>query len=307
MSETEDLKQLRKILVNESQKVPLAQRFRALFTLKGLGKDGMNEAIDIIAEAFKDDSALLKHELAYVLGQTKNCYAVPTLQNVLKDVNEDPMVRHEAAEALGAIGDEGSLTLLKEYSVNDSLEVIRQTCELAIARIEWEHSQASKTEVIQNSQFSSIDPAPPLPFEEMKVEVLQSMLVDQSVSLFERYRAMFRLRDMGTEDAINALINGFDDPSALFRHEIAYVFGQLSDPRSVNALVKVLQNEEEQGMVRHEAAEALGSIATDEVMPVLQKFLADKERVVRESAVVALDMYDYERSGEVEYSVGISA
>lgn len=250
---------------------------------------------------FKDDSALLKHELAYVLGQTHNSYAVPSLQRVLKDEAQDPMVRHEAAEALGAIGDTGSLDLLRQYLENDPLEVIRQTCELAIARIEWEQSTSAKTEKLGKSEFESIDPAPPLPFENCKVDDLQRQLMSQSLPLFERYRAMFRLRDIGTQESVDALITGFTDPSALFRHEIAYVFGQLSDPRSVSALITVLKNENEEGMVRHEAAEALGSIATDEVMPVLQDFLKDKERVVRESAVVALDMYEYERSEEMEY------
>ena len=46
-------------------------------------------------EGFADDSALLKHELAYCLGQTKNVAALPTLEAVLADESEDPMVRHE--------------------------------------------------------------------------------------------------------------------------------------------------------------------------------------------------------------------
>ncbi|KAK7204153.1 Deoxyhypusine hydroxylase [Myxozyma melibiosi] len=301
----DEVSQLRALLINESGDVPLGQRFRALFSLKSLGKEGVNSAIDAIDEAFKDDSALLKHELAYVLGQTHNVYAVPTLQKVLKDESQDPMVRHEAAEALGAIGDAQSLDLLREYFVNDPLEVIRQTCELAIARIEWEHSKQAAEEVLGQSEFESIDPAPPLPFEKADVSELQRQLMDQSRPLFERYRAMFRLRDIGTQESVDALITGFKDPSALFRHEIAYVFGQLSDPRSVDALVEVLKNEEEEGMVRHEAAEALGSIATDEVMPVLHEFLKDKERVVRESAVVALDMYEYERSEEMENAIKV--
>jgi deoxyhypusine monooxygenase len=45
-------------------------------------------------------------------------------------------------------------------------------------------------------------------------------------------------------------------------------------------------------MVRHEAAEALGGIATDECFPILQEFAKrmDVPRVVRESCEVALDM-----------------
>lgn len=45
---------------------------------------------------FADDSALLKHELAYCLGQMKLTTALPTLESVLRNPNEDPMVRHEA-------------------------------------------------------------------------------------------------------------------------------------------------------------------------------------------------------------------
>lgn len=299
----ESLTALREILLNKSGDTPLAHRFRALFNLKNLGTDGVNKAIDIIAEGFDDDSELLKHELAYVLGQTKNLYAANSLRGVLKDIEQPAMVRHEAAEALGALGDKESMGLLKDYLVNDPLEVIRQTCELAIARIEWEASEASKTEILKDSAFSSIDPAPPLPTEESTVSKLKVLLNNQEESLFKRYRAMFRLRDIGTTDAVLALASGFDDSSALFRHEIAYVFGQLCSPDSVPALIKVLSNEKEEGMVRHEAAEALGSIATDEVFPILTKFANDDERVVRESAIVALDMYEFENSDQVDYTV----
>lgn len=57
-------------------------------------------------------------------------------------------------------------------------------------------------------------------------------------------------------------------------------------------------------MVRHEAAEALGSLGEEEgVEDVLKGFLEDPVEVVRESVVVALDMAEYERSGEVEYAL----
>jgi len=45
--------------------------------------------------AFSDQSALLKHELAYCLGQMKQRSALGTLEVVLRDKSEDPMVRHE--------------------------------------------------------------------------------------------------------------------------------------------------------------------------------------------------------------------
>lgn len=218
------------------------------------------------------------------------------------------MVRHEAGEALGALGHEESLELLRKYVKDPCIEVA-QTCELAIARIEWEKSEQRKKEKLKESAFASVDPAPPMAEEEVeeqvgrKVEKARKVLLDQSVSLWERYRAMFRLRDIGTPEAIDALAAGLDDPSALFRHEIAFVFGQMSDPHSIPALIKAAGNKNEASMVRHEAVEALGSIADERVDAFLKEYAKDEERVVRESAEVALDMAEFERSGQLEYAL----
>ena len=58
-------------------------------------------------------------------------------------------------------------------------------------------------------------------------------------------------------------------------------------------------------MVRHECAEALGAIATDDCMTALKHYLADSEVVVRESCEVALDMCEYEHSTQLEYADGL--
>jgi len=73
---------------------------------------------------------------------------------------------------------------------------------------------------------------------------------------------------------------------------LAYIFGQMRHHASIPSLIKQLSLLDESPMVRHEAAEALGSIATPEVRAVLEKFTTDPERVVRESCLVALDMAD---------------
>lgn len=212
------------------------------------------------------------------------------------------MVRHEAGEALGALSHSPSLPLLRQF-LSDPEEVVAQTCELAISRIEWEASEIGRAELLQTSAFASIDPAPPTAGKEGNIEKLQRTLNDQAVPLFVRYRAMFRLRDIASPEAIDALATGFVDPSALFRHEIAFVFGQLSDPHSVPALIKVAGDKNEMPMVRHEAVEALGSIASDGVETFLNEYAKDTEQVVRESALVALDMAEFERSGGFEYAL----
>lgn len=81
--------------VLQNSKRPLKERFRALFTLKNIGGD---QAVKEICACFNDDSALLKHELAYCLGQMQNTTAIPKLTEVLSDVNQEPMVRHECGK-----------------------------------------------------------------------------------------------------------------------------------------------------------------------------------------------------------------
>ncbi|KIW21203.1 deoxyhypusine hydroxylase [Exophiala spinifera] len=307
---------LRKDLTSED--VPLARRFRALFSLKHVASQSpgpqATDAIEAIAAAFASPSALLKHELAYCLGQTRNLYSVPFLRAVLENKSEDAMCRHEAAEALGALGDLSSLEIMKQMK-DDANEpvVVRETCDIAIDRIQWAHSQGRQDETLKPSDFSSIDPAPPMPLSTQTPSIpeLQKTLLDSSLPLFKRYRAMFALRDLASppdlptaEAAVHALASGFVDSSALFRHEVAFVFGQLSHPASIPALVSVLENRKEESMVRHEAAEALGSLGEEPgVEDILRNFLDDPEQVVRESVIVALDMAEYEKNGEMEYAI----
>ena len=76
--------------------------------------------------------------------------------------------------------------------------------------------------------FTSVDPAPPtsnllagrsLPddISDSSIALLQTTLVDSKRPLFERYRAMFALRNIGTPAAVDALSSGFSDDSALFK------------------------------------------------------------------------------------------
>lgn len=280
----------------------LTQRFRALFTLKNLGG---GEAIDWISQAFSDESALLKHELAYCLGQMQDRRAIPPLTAVLKDTQQEPMVRHEAGEALGAIGDLGVLELLREYSQDPVIEVA-ETCQLAMRRLEWLQSGGEK-QLTDGSRdenpYYSVDPAPPA--ERRSEAELRSSLLDESLPLFDRYRAMFALRNLGTEEAVLALGDGLQCSSALFRHEIGYVLGQMQHPAAVPALRAALERSAENPMVRHEAAEALGSIGKEECLAVLQRYRGDGERVVKESCEVALDMLQYENSEEFQYADGL--
>ena len=129
--------------------------------------------------------------------------------------------------------------------------------------------------------------------------------MNEEESLFKRYKAMFKLRNMSTPESVNGLCKGFSASSALFRHEIAFVLGQIADPVSTRALITTLKKSEEHPMVRHECAEALGAIATPECFEILKEYAKDNERVVRESCDIALDMCEYENSDQFQYADGL--
>ena len=75
---------------------------------------------------------------------------------------------------------------------------------------------------------------------------------------------------------------------------------------SVAQLTSSLKDQAEHPMVRHECAEALGAIATDECMKVLESYLGDTHRVVKESCEVALDMCDYAQTDAFQYCDALS-
>jgi deoxyhypusine monooxygenase len=46
-----------------------------------------------------------------------------------------------------------------------------------------------------------------------------------------------------------ALVSGFSDNSALFRHEVAFVLGQMQRPITIPGLADVMSNKDEHRMV----------------------------------------------------------
>lgn len=74
---------------------------------------------------------------------------------------------------------------------------------MAVKRLEWLQKHTTKS---TSSPYSSVDPAPPS--EEKDVGKLRQILMDDSRPLFERYRAMFALRNIGGESAVLALADG---------------------------------------------------------------------------------------------------
>ncbi|CAI2733317.1 unnamed protein product [Schistosoma spindalis] len=345
VSETE-LREWGKCLLNPS--ASLVDRSRSLWGLRHAAEPLALELLaDFVCNYVKPSpiaNDLLQHEAAYCLGQRGDPKAVPYLLQALHNDKHVTLIRHEAAEALAALsGCDGAdieviENALKEY-VNSNIIELAETCQVGINRIEWIKSK--NTIQHTESQLSSyndlalklfpntIDPAYSFTNDQQYTnEQLHDLLMDPKQNLFLRYRAMFTLRDRilqaimdktSPEKIANLLADGLiASNSALLRHEVAFVLGQLTIPSTVPQLSKCVRQINEHPMVRHEAAEALGSILGElegkyltnnvkgtvpkefehQAREVLEEFIKDNEPVVRESCILALDIANYIASPE---------
>lgn len=267
----------------------IAKKMRSLFYLRNIKTE---ESALILCEAFKDTSVLLKHEVAYVLGQMLLDCTIPVLIEVLNNENEDEIVRHEAGEALGNFPFSEKIAQILEKNIKSNSKPVSETCFIAFNKINLKRNDISV--------FNSRDPAYPL--ENVSFEEATKIFLSNE-NLYKRYEAMFFLRNLGTKEAIKILGKGMDDESALFKHEIAFICGQMANPLSTDFLIEKMNNENEHGMVRHECAEALGIIGNEKCLKALVKFKESKCDILRESVEVAIDLHGYVNSDEKEYCV----
>jgi len=214
------------------------------------------------------------------------------------------IVVHEAVEALGNLNSENIGRLIEQYrdSNQDISEMVVETCELAQDLINWNKStNMGETEGIdlKKLRFKTNDPAPPFNYltdeNYTNVARLQQILLDnQNYSLFDRYRAMFTLRDLYTEDSCRAICQtllpaNYDTCSALLKHEVAFVLAQMEKVFHVAVpfLMDVCVDEREAAIVKHEGLVAVGEMIDDKTR--IAHLLDHPDPIVAESCAVAMN------------------
>lgn len=279
----------------------ISSKIRCLFFGRFHGDE---ESAEMLLKSLNySQSVLFRHEVLYVLGQMGLKSPLPYLYKILADENEHPMVRHEAGEAIAAIGEDESFEIVNKY-VNDSSPAVSETCYLAAHSLKLKREKKfqennqkgnSKQHIgsgISNiNAFNTTDPTPPKSSCEVsQIETLASDLLNENIKLEKRYAVLFALRNIltGMIDSNQKIsLNGdsvqeFDNDkihfiageiakametdrsSAVFRHECAFVLGQIQVISTADTLSRVISNQSEESMVRHEAAFALGSVGSND-------------------------------------------
>ena len=106
---------------------------------------------------------------------------------------------------------------------------------------------------------------------------LITAVTDLAHPLAQRMRAVFYLRTLGGADAGAALTEALVNKAGttLFRHEIAYVLGQMEARAAIPTLLAVLRDASDDAIVRHECGEALGAIADPDTLSALEALCDD--------------------------------
>lgn len=102
---------------------------------------------------------------------------------------------------MGAIGDPFPIDTLIEYQ-GCEIEEIAETCELALNRLKY--FAIKKKDLQDENEFGSIDPAPPS--DEKDISILEEIYLNEYKPIFERYRAMFALRNLNKEKSTTEII-----------------------------------------------------------------------------------------------------
>lgn len=266
----------RMVDIIQNEDTPISIKMRHLFNLRSLNTP---ESSIGIQKLLSGTSVLLDHEIAYVLGQMQQPNSVEFLIQLAADNSANPIVRHEAIEALGNFSDPSLVQFIEPFTEN-KCKIISESAILAIRKLQDETSK--------ESVYGSHDPSSPY-----CGRFSQATKMLKNGNLHEKYQAIFYFRDLNTKEAIEALGEGFRDESALLRHEVAFVLGQTENKEAVEVLVRVLSDESEDVIVRHEAAEALGNIGTERAKKCLTNFLNSEIRILRESAEVGLGIAEH--------------
>jgi HEAT repeat protein len=104
------------------------------------------DAIPALARSLREDSSpLVRHEAAFAMGQLEFKSAVPSLIDAMAH-DESVLVRHESAVALGSIGDERARQGLM-FALQDVDEDVRLSAEVALADLDFLKRLRSRTEV----------------------------------------------------------------------------------------------------------------------------------------------------------------
>lgn len=233
------------------------RKINQILKIKILGKTKSINALPYLLNVLKDREAVTRMYAASALGHTEFIEAVPDLLNALND--DDSNVRSKVAISLGEIG------------CFDVAEILL-------------------TRLIGNSEVSSVRFSIAFALGKIGDSKINSILVEELFNAGEEdwLRITVALEKLANEDTVLALIEKIRNGSTEDRDRGIYTLEKIGDKVAIPALKEILENTNEWCLTRAAAAEALGIIGDNSILPILIRFLYDEDVFVRSGCVKAL-------------------
>ena len=204
---------------------------------------------------------------------------IAELLQQLADKNRQ--VRHEAAKALGEIGDERAVPHLIQ-ALSDKYTKVREAAVSALGRIGAERAAPHLVQTLGDQSVRVRSEAVKALSQIGPAAVPHVILALDDERWEVRERAVSALGSIGDQSALPHLVQALNDEKSAVRVKAASALGQLGDKRAVPHLVQALGDK---GKVPWWAGKALGLLGA---LPELVQALDDKRSQVREGAVSGL-------------------
>ena len=266
-----------------------------------LGKIKGDAVVQPLIDALKEDErAAVRKSAAFALGEVAGAMVVDPLIQALRD-DKQGIVRQEAAVALGKIKGDKVVNPLLTTLKKDKFEGARKQAAIALRELPAELADAGLVDVLKKGWGT---------FEEkqevlsVQTEVIASLTKLGNASTaksiinalkseedeWTRWQLVFALGRLEENDdsPVDAMTAELEHPNYVIRKEAVLGLGLSKDRKSLEILIKILEDKNEYKSIRASAATALGTLLDERAAPSLLAALEDEHIEVRAQAVTAL-------------------
>jgi len=247
---------------------------------KALGDLGSKDATRFLCQALQDKSPGVRKQSVISLSRLNDNRAVEHLENALKD----PVIRVEAAQALGLLG---KPTGIIEAIKDKNSEIAARAAEAA-GVIKSPEIGPALIEVLSGEEWkvrrNAAETLGKLRYGKSVEPLIKILTADESFEA--RSTAAEALGKIRDEKALDALINALNDPHWEVRKNVAEALGKLENSKAVSSLIKTLGDAD--WNTRCNALNALAQIKDSKAAPDIINSLRDESKNVRCQAAKAL-------------------
>lgn len=247
-----------------------------------LGKIEDDKVVPLLLQSTEDTNASVRGNVAIILGKRREPAGVEVLIHMLKD--EDSEVRQSAATALGSIGDLRAFSPLI-FALGDPDFVVQYHAARALGQLGDRRATEPLIVALKNKLYMthSLIQALTELADERAIEPLIDCLASTNPNIRDVLRSA--LISFG-EPCLLQLVKRLETTHSDMRASIARVLGEMRNSAAVDALLKLLNDEDVS--VKAVATHALGQIRDARATEPLINLLKDNHVDVRNSAAQVL-------------------